>query len=73
MKVKDKKLKELVDVSSRECQNFTCYWPRPDPGIFTQGQGYRTRNLGRKPDWICGTREIHGCPEHPKLKENTGG
>jgi hypothetical protein len=51
-----------VDVSDKECPNRECYWPRPDPGVFTQGVGYRTRYPGRKPDWLCGNREIRGCP-----------
>jgi hypothetical protein len=63
MKIKDKKLKEMVDVSSRECPTRECYWPRPDPGVFTQGVGYRTRNPKAKPEWMCGTREINGCPD----------
>jgi hypothetical protein len=62
MKVKDKAVKELVDVAHPNCPNRECYWPRPDPGVFTQGVGYRTRNPGKKPEWLCGTREIHGCP-----------
>jgi hypothetical protein len=69
MKIKDKQLKQEVSVCCRECPTFYCYWPREDPGIFTQGQGYRTRHPGEKPEWLCGTREIHGCPENPKRKE----
>lgn len=62
MKVRDKNIKEWVDVSDKECPKRECYWPRPDPGVFSQGVGYRTRNQGRKPDWLCGNREIRGCP-----------
>ena len=62
MKVRDKNVKQLVDVSDEECPKRECYWPRPDPGVFTQGVGYRTRYPGRKPDWLCGNREISGCP-----------
>ena len=62
VKVRDKKNRQLVDVSDKECPKLECYWPRPDPGVFTQGVGYRTRHPGRKPDWLCGTREIRGCP-----------
>ena len=62
MKVRDKKLRVLVDVCESDCPNKKCYWARPDPGIFTQGQGYRTREPGKKPEWLCGTREIGGCP-----------
>ena len=59
MKVHDKKIREDVDVCEKDCPTRTCYWPRPDPGIFTQGVGYRRR----KPEWICGHRAIHGCPD----------
>jgi hypothetical protein len=62
MKVKDNTTKELVDVLDRECLRRSCYWPRPDPGIFTQGVGYRTRHPGRKTEWLCGSREARGCP-----------
>ena len=62
MKVRDKILGVLVDVSRKDCPKRKCYWPRPDPGVFTQGVGYRTRNPGKKTEWLCGTREIHGCP-----------
>ena len=63
MKIKDKNIDEYVNVSNKDCLNMKCYWPRPDPGIFTQGIGYRTRNPGKKSEWLCGTREAHGCPE----------
>ena len=62
MKVRDKNLKQTVDVSDKECLKRECYWPRPDPGVFTQGVGYRTRYPGMKTEWLCGNREIHGCP-----------
>ena len=66
MKVKDKQLKVWVDVAETRCPGLTCYWPRPDPGIFTQGQGYRTRDpRSTKTEWLCGTREIRGCPIQP--------
>lgn len=58
MKIKDKKLKQLVDVSEADCFKKPCYWPRIDPGVFTQGVGYRFRSN----DWLCGNREIRGCP-----------
>ena len=61
MKVRDKNLKQTVDVSDKECLKRECYWPRPDPGVFTQGVGYRTRYPGMKTEWLCGNREIHGC------------
>lgn len=60
MKIKDKKLKRTVDVSHKNCLKEDCYWPRPDPGVFVQGRGYRSR--GGKTEWICGHRAIHGCP-----------
>ncbi len=41
MKVKDKAIKKMVDVMCKECPTYQCYWPRPDPGVFTQGVGYR--------------------------------
>lgn len=61
MIIHDRKIKQKVDVSEKECPNRKCYWARPDPGVFTQGQGYRSRTVPLK-YWICGTREIHGCP-----------
>ena len=59
MKLKDKKFKTIVDVLDKDCFDRRCYRPRQDPGIFTQGVGYRYRS----DDWLCGYREIHGCPE----------
>ena len=64
MKIKDKTLKKLIDVAEKDCPRHKCYWPRQDPGTFTQGQGYRFRSN----NWLCGTREINGCPEEIKLK-----
>ena len=61
MKVRDKNVKEWVDVSDKECPKRECYWPRPDPGAFTHGVGYRARHQGKR-DWLCGNREIRGCP-----------
>ena len=63
MKIKDKRLKVMVDVSDKECPTRECYWARPDPGVFTQGVGYRARNPRGKPEWLCGNREIRGCPD----------
>ena len=59
MKIRDKNLKETVDVYDKECLNRKCYWPRQDPGIFNQGVGYKFRSN----NWLCGTREIRGCPD----------
>ena len=60
MKIKDKNEKRMVDVSDKDCPKRKCYWAREDPGVFTQGVGYRRRE--GKPIWLCGNREIHGCP-----------
>ena len=60
MKIKDGKIK--VSVLDKKSPTRKCYWPRPDPGIFTQGQGYRQRSTGPV-GWLCGTREIRGCPD----------
>jgi hypothetical protein len=66
MKIKDKLLKKLVDVSDKDCVLRSCYWPRSDPGTFTQGIGYRHRSN----DWLCGNREIKGCPyPKPEIKK----
>jgi len=61
MIIKDKERKEKVYVADKDCHKKSCYWPRPDPGVFTQGVGYRQRSGGNK-GWLCGTREAHGCP-----------
>ena len=63
MKVKDKKIKVTVDVAEKDCPNRPCYWPRPDPGVFTPGKGYKTRGNRVSNEYICGTRAIHGCPD----------
>ena len=59
MKIYDKKIRKRVSVADKDCLKKKRYWPRPDPGLFVQGQGYRWRSN----EWLCGTREIHGCPE----------
>ncbi len=61
MRVKDKAAGHMVSVCESNCLRKPCYWPRPDPGVFTQGQGYRSR-LGKQ-IWLCGTREVRGCPD----------
>lgn len=63
MKVKDKDIKETVDVCEKDCLTRPCYWPRPDPGVFTPGKGYKSRGSKHSEEYICGTRAIHGCPE----------
>lgn len=65
MKVRDKTIKQSVNVADRRCLGCSCYWPRPDPGVFTLGQGYRSRG-GGKPEWVCGTRDARGCPYNKK-------
>ena len=61
MKIKDDG--HWVNVVDKECKNRECYWPRIDPGVFTPGAGYKERYPGCKPEWLCGTREIRGCPD----------
>ncbi len=61
MKIRDRNLKETVSVCDRSCPGKSCYWPRPDPGNFTQGRGYH--NTDRNRGWLRGTREAHGCPD----------
>ena len=63
MKIRDKNIKHLVDVCHKDCPNRECYWPRPDPGVFTPGKGYKSRGPKQSSEYICGTRAIHGCPE----------
>lgn len=70
MKIKVKIGRKFVvtDVSDKDCP---CFWNRKDPGSFTQGVGYRTRtNAKGGIDWLCGRREINGCP-HPKPEPQT--
>jgi hypothetical protein len=55
MEVRDKNLKVDVLVCDRNCPNKDCYWPRPDPGSFTKGVGYKQRSNGSV-GWLCGTR-----------------
>lgn len=64
MMLLDKKVGVKVFVLDKECQKRSCYWPRPDPGAFTPGVGYRARE--GKQQWLCGTREIRGCPVEAK-------
>ena len=61
MKVKDKDIGQYVDVCHEECPERECYWPRTDPGAFVKGRGYRSR--GGEENWLCGNRQIHGCPD----------
>jgi len=63
MKIKDKILKKDIDVCHKDCHIRPCYWPRPDPGVFTQGKGYKSRGPQTSVEYICGTRAIRGCPD----------
>ena len=65
MYIKVKGYKEKINVADEKCKDRPCLWIRPDPGIFTQGIGYRRRP--GKQEWFCGTREIHGCPDRLKM------
>lgn len=67
MKVRDRNIKQTVDVRCGDCLQYKCYWPRPDPGVFTQGQGYRKSAHGDR-GWLCGNREIRGCPDNPEME-----
>ncbi len=67
VKVRDKHLKRDVDVYCKDCPKYKCYWARPDPGVFIPGQGYRKAPVDR--GYLCGNREIRGCPEQPDFKE----
>lgn len=62
MKVKDKRYNVLVDVSEKDCPFYKCYWLRQNPGSFQIGRGYRSYGDKRDREWLCGIREIHGCP-----------
>ena len=72
MKIKVKGIKQPVDVSDKDCPKRSCFWPRSDPGTFTQGVGYKTRtDAYGKIGWLCGNREIRGCPNpKPTPQEN---
>jgi hypothetical protein len=69
MKIRDKDLKKPVDVLSKECFLLKCYWPRLNPGSFSQGRGYRSYGDARDKEWLCGTREAHGCPRVREKKD----
>ena len=68
MRIRDKKAGAWVEVRDKDCPKKSCYWARPDPGVFTQGQGYQTRGSGNH-GWLCGTREIDGCPHTRQDRE----
>ena len=67
MLVRDRSIPMMVEMRDKDCLSRSCYWPRPDPGVFTQGQGYRSREGKRQ--WLCGTREIHGCPASSRVRQ----
>jgi hypothetical protein len=74
MKIRDKTLKKNVDVCDEDCPRRPCYWARPDPGSFTQGRGYSSTINSLAGNWLCGHREINGCPSpmpEPKKKSST--
>jgi len=62
MKTKDKTLKKEIDVCDKDCPLRKCYWPRQNPGSFQMGRGYRSYGYSRDKEWLCGTRNAHGCP-----------
>ena len=62
MNIRDKNIKQHVDVQCEDCQTYKCYWPRLNPSIYNQGQGYRDKM------WLCGRRVISGCPDAPEVK-----
>ena len=68
MNIRDKNIKQHVDVQCEDCPTYKCYWPRLYPGIYNQGQGYRAYGDGRDKMWLCGRREISGCPVAPEVK-----
>jgi hypothetical protein len=55
---------EMVAVLNVACFGRDCYWPRTDPGVFIPGRGYKRRGRVADERIICGTREIHGCPDN---------
>jgi hypothetical protein len=59
MRIHDTELQADIDVYDRDCPARPCYWPREDPGVFVDGRGYH----GGSDRWLCGTRQIHGCPD----------
>lgn len=63
MTVRDKKLKQSVEVCCKDCPKYKCYWPRINPGSFQVGRGYRSYGDERDKQWLCGTRNAHGCPD----------
>ena len=69
MKVKDKQIGKMVSVCCKECLGYKCYWPRRNPGSFVTGRGYRSYGDSRDQEYLCGTRNAHGCPENPKKRE----
>ena len=68
MKIKDKNLKKMVDVNRAECSKLDCYNPCEWKGSITPGIGY---SYAPKSQWCytCLTRDNHGCPLEPKLKQ----
>ena len=50
-----------VDVLEKTCIKKECYRPMPDKGSYVQGRGYVS--YYENPEWVCGTRALHGCPD----------
>jgi hypothetical protein len=71
MKIKDKAIGQMVDIYEKDCLSRACYWPRQDPGVFAPGIGYRQRP--GKIKWLCGTREIRGCPDDARANAQVTG
>jgi hypothetical protein len=49
-----------VDVSYKSCAKKSCFRMMQDKGTFVQGRGYT--QYYKNPQWVCGTRHLHGCP-----------
>lgn len=69
MEIMDKNMKVKVDVYNKDCLTLKCYWPRRNPGSFSQGRGYRSYGDKRDDQWLYGTRNAHGCPDITEKKE----
>ena len=48
MKIKDKRLKKIINVSNKDCLSKKCYWPRMNPSLFQKGRGYRSFGDNRR-------------------------
>ena len=50
--------KNGIEVSSLQCIDFACFAPHNCNYIRTD-----TKIIN---NWVCNTRDNHGCPDHPK-------